>query len=133
MKSRIITPKVGFEDDDGFVAERICFPMRPLSLLENNEFWQRFGDIADTLTKAEKADREYEILVDALASWSVQMPFTRTYKKDSKDFTDTPLDDVDTPDAAVRKFFKEKTVDTEKIAHAAVSRFNAKDTANTVF
>jgi len=130
MKSRIITPKAGFMNDDGIVSERICFPMRSISLLENTEFWAKFADIADTLSKEEKAKAEFDILVDALASWTVEMPFIRTYKGD---MVSDELLVGETPANAVRKYFKECTPDLEKIANAVINAYNNRNGADVVF
>jgi hypothetical protein len=133
MKSRIITPKAGFVNDDGLITERICFPMRSISLLENTEFWARFAEIADTLSKEERARTDFDILVDGLASWTVEMPFVRTFSKvDPTKYTDT-LIEADSPSAAVREYFKEFNVETEKIINAVINAYTNRNSADVVF
>jgi len=127
MKSRIITPKVGFENDKGIVEERICFPMRVITVAEENAWLARYADIADTLTEEQKASQQFDILVDGLAAWCVELPFTR-----NGDGKDVPLK-ADNPANAVRDYFKDRTGEQERVANQAILYYRTKLTPSVVF
>lgn len=97
----------------GYKHELPTFHLRMISMAEENAFNARFVDIADK--DPAKDDKQYQIKVDALADWSVQMP---TRKEDGEDI---PLmNGQPTPAATIKAYFAEKSTDKEWIAEFAI-------------
>lgn len=97
--------------------EKIVLHLKMLSLAEEAEFLKRFADIAD-LGASTKAEKEYQILVDSLADWSVASP-----QKYEKEELVSLFTDESTPADAVHKYFETRTVVKERLANAAVIAF----------
>jgi hypothetical protein len=123
MTPRTIKIGCGFSKSELYI-----FTLRVITLEEETNFLSRFTEIADTEIAAKKAELEYGILRDTLASFSVEPPMLR------KDGKDSPLvEDADNPVDAVQKFFAERTGEKERIANQLVLSFRNQLAPTVVF
>lgn len=123
MSQRVI--KIG----SGYDGQATVFALRTITLAEENTFLNRFEEIADTEDATKKADQQFDILIDALASWSVEMPMIKNGDKKDK----PAVEKADNPADAVRKYFQDKTGEKERIANQVVLNFRAKLSPTVVF
>jgi hypothetical protein len=105
--SEKISFKIGYPRSKEFLT----FHLRMISVAEDAKFLQRFSDLADT---DDRTVKEYEIYVDALAYWSVDMP-----QRQNGTGKDAPLGKGDAA-AAVKEYFTERTPTKEWLADYAI-------------
>lgn len=112
--------------------EEVIFHLRGISVAEENRYTARFADISDLDSVELRAEKEYEILTDSLAIWSEKFP---TIKVDGKELTvgEEGAPSFDTPEAAVRAYFAEKTNDKERTAQQVVIQYRRKLQPEVVF
>lgn len=130
MKSRIITPKVGFRDEHGKITERVCFPMREVSAAEESEFWSGLAAISDA-DKDTKTALQFDLMVETIAGWIAEMPYTEYV-----DITDGDLSrdlSGDGPANAVREYFKDRTMRQERMVNAIITFHSNAQAADVVF
>lgn len=107
----------------GYGGEKITFHLHMISMQEEQRYTQRFADIVEK-DSAVRAEREYFILVDGIASWSIDIPTKKGGKTGDEDVA--LIDDYETPLSpaeTVRKYFEERTGKKERILNQAVAAF----------
>jgi hypothetical protein len=87
-----------------------------ISVAEDTEYQQRFVTIAD-LSPKEKADKEYQIYIEALAAWATEMPTKMNGTKKTE-----PLG-KGTPAEAIKAYFSGRTNAKEWMAVSAINAF----------
>lgn len=121
MNPETISISVGYGND------RPTLHLRMITMAEEQDFLNRYTDIAD-LPPAQKAEKEFQICVDALKAWS-EMP-TKKVEKPGKngqvDIVDVPYVEADSPAEAIEQIFKPRTIKTERMAHLAINSFRVK-------
>jgi hypothetical protein len=111
--SQKISLRVGYE------GESLAFHLRMISMAEEQRYTQRFIDIVDSDPET-KSEKEYQILVDAISNWSVEVPT----KKDVAG-KDEPIAEG-TPSEAIRRYFAERSDEKERILNTAYMSFKAR-------
>lgn len=104
----------------GFKSEKPIFHLRMISVTEEQEYLQRFSDIADN--DVEKADKTYQILVDGLKSFASDFP-QKTEIVEGKETKVLLVEKASSPSDAIAKYFEEKSVVKERIANTAILAF----------
>lgn len=107
--------------NSGFTNKNISLRLRMLTVEEDTAFFSRFNDI--DLKDPSRADKLYQVKVDALAEWSIGMPTYRDPKEKNEDETFKELafeGEFEDAAACVKAFFAERTVETDRIAEGAV-------------
>jgi hypothetical protein len=95
--------------------EPVTFHLRMIGIQEENALRQKmFG-----LTEAEKAEKAYQNNVDMLADLSVKHADGLFKIKESSE-TENVLIQRNSPQEAIREYFKERTVIKERLAEYAV-------------
>lgn len=125
--SRIIN--VGASHDG---KEEIIFHLRAISTAEETRYTNSYAEISDSDSDERRAEKEYEILTGALASWSVAKP---TLKLDGKEVEESSEDALKgkTPAEAVAGYFADKTPEKERTAQQVVVQFRRKLQPKVVF
>lgn len=111
--------------------EEIIFHLRSISVAEENRFTARFADISDMDSLERKAEQEYEIFTDAIASWSESKPTLKGKAGEDTSFPEGAL--VETPAEAVAAYFKESNAEKERTAQAVILTFRRKLQPKVVF
>jgi hypothetical protein len=112
MENEKISFKIGHPRGN----EAITFHLRMISVAEDSKFLQKFIDLADDDAKT---DKEYQIYVDALADWAVEMPM-----RSNGDGKDKPLGKSD-PQVAIKEYFAQRTPKKEWVADYAIRAFRS--------
>ncbi len=122
----------------GYNGKMTVFHLRAISVAEDNRYSARFLEISPSESEERKAELEYDIFVDSLASWSDAAPTQRmlvgqneaggTSNAEVELFPDAP-----TPADAVRQFFAERDPETERLAPAIIGRYRTKLQPEVVF
>ena len=108
--------------------EEIVFHLRSISTAEETRYTNRYAEINDLDSDEKKAEQEYGILTDVIASWSERDP---TLKQAGKGVApDTPYE---TPHAAVMAYFAERTNEKERTAQQVVLQYRRKLQPKVVF
>jgi hypothetical protein len=112
--------------------EEIIFHLRSISVAEENRYTSRYAEINDLDSDEKRADQEYEILTEAIASWSEQNP---TVKRGGKELAadEGSLAGSESPAAAVKAFFAERTNEKERTAQQVVLQYRRKLQPKVVF
>lgn len=106
----------------GYGDSKVIFFMRMVSIAEQDEVEQKFNDISDTDT--EKWQKEFQICRDCLGAFSSEMP--QRLEKEKGEFVRVPLvENAATPTDAIDKFFKERTIENERVVRDAYRLFKA--------
>lgn len=115
-------------------GEEIIFHLREISVAEETRYTSQFGAINDLDSEEKKAEKEYGIITEALASWSEKNP---TIIVGGKDTAESPQPEgytaPATPADAVRAYFAEKTPAKERTAQQVVIRYRNKLQPKVVF
>jgi hypothetical protein len=114
MQQQKISMSVGYD------GEKINFHFRMISLGEEQRYIQRFVDIVDTDFDT-KSEKEYQVLVDAVANWSVEPIEVNGVKSEAL------------PAESVREYFSERTDAKERILNTAYMSFKSKLTPSLSF
>lgn len=122
MNKRII--KIG----SGYEGEITYFPLRVISMLEESNFLERYTEIADTDAKDKRINLEFDLCVDALASWVAEPIFKKEAGKEVPLFPD-----AETAAESVRQFFQDPDSETQRIANQVVLNFRSKLIPTVVF
>lgn len=101
----------------GYPHEKLTLHLRMLTVSEEQALLQRFVDIADK--DPAKEAKAYGVHVDALSSFSVDMP-ARTTIVDGKEQTVPLAEGKKSPADALKDYFEEHTVEKEWIADYAI-------------
>lgn len=109
--------------------EEIIFHLRSISVAEENRYTNRYAEINDLDSDERRAEQEYEILTDALASWSDKAPTIKLAGKEAPVSDPAP----ETPAAAVLAYFAERTNEKERIAQQVVLQYRRKLQPKVVF
>jgi hypothetical protein len=86
----------------GYKSEKPIFHLRMISVMEEQEFFQRFSDIADNDT--EKAEKTYQILVDGLKAFASDFP-QKTEIVEGKETKVLLIEKAVSPSDAIAKYF----------------------------
>lgn len=116
----------------GYNGEVAIFHLRSISVAEDNRYAARFLEIPLKESEERKAELEYNIYVDAIASWSEKAPTTPT-TDDKGNAVEAPIYGDLIPADAVRKFFEERNPETERIAPAIIGNYRKKLQPEIVF
>lgn len=110
-------------------GEEIIFHLRSISVAEETRYTDRYAEISDLDSVELKAQQEYDIIVDALASWSDKAPTIKIAGKEA------PVGETgaETPEAAVRAYFAERTNEKERTAQQVVLQYRRKLQPQVVF
>lgn len=121
--SKAIKIGVGYGDDITF------FHLRHISMSEESKFTSKFnfGD----LPAEERAEKEHETLVDAIASWSTQGP-TKKAVKEGKSIDELIYPEMPSADA-VRKFFSDTEYDAERLVNSLMLTYRSRLQPSVVF
>ncbi len=115
-------------------AEEIIFHLRTISVAEETRYTNRYAEISDLDSVERKAELEYNILTQALASWSEKPP---TIKQEGKEVAApvaaTGEEKATTPEAVVTAYFAERTNEKERTAQQVVLQYRRKLQPNVVF
>lgn len=104
----------------GFGDSKVIFYLRMISVAEEDSISQRFNDIADADT--DKWQKQFEICRDALGEFSTEMP--QQLEKERAEFKHVPLvEKAETPSAAINAFFKQRTIENERVIRDAYALF----------
>lgn len=126
MEQEIITLKIA-----GRGLPAITWHLKMIGVQEDQEYTQRFTQLADQGPQ-KKAEAEYWIYVDALASWSVKMPEVEIAdKKDPQKLKTVPLNESglqniakgDNIFEAVHKLLDTRSASREWVAMTTISAF----------
>lgn len=117
------TINIGASHGDG---NEVIFHLRSISTAEENRYTAQFSDISDVDSFEVRAEKEYGILVDAIASWSEEEPTIKV--KGVVEATSS-----ESPAAGVRAYFEERTNEKERIANQVVLAFRRKLQPDVVF
>lgn len=119
-----VTMSVTYDDS------KILFVLRVISVAEETKYASRFLTIPDSDSDERKAEQEYDIFVDSLATWAKERLMVL-----SPDGTKKPLYFNEEHSAAdsVREFFKDKDPIKERIAPALVGQYRLKLQPDVVF
>ncbi len=98
-------------------GESLTLHLGIISIAQDTEYTQRFTEIADLRAK-EKAEKEYQIYVDALSAWATDMP---TRKNGTG--KDEPLAKSGTPADAIKAYFSDRSNSKEWLAVTAINVF----------
>jgi hypothetical protein len=117
-----ITFKIGFPRSQQYLK----FALRMISVADESAFIQRFVDLADDGSRAEK---HFGIYVDALADWSVEMPMLI-----NAEGKETPVGKKgEDPASAVRSYFADRTTAQEWLADYAIRAYRSQLQPNVSF
>lgn len=109
--------------------EEIIFHLRSISVAEENRYTSRYSEISDLDSDERRAEQEYEILTDSLASWSEKAPTIKLAGKEA------PVGEngSESPAAAVTAYFAERTNEKERTAQQVILQFRRKLQPKVVF
>jgi hypothetical protein len=96
--------------------EALTFHLGVISVADDTEYMQRFVDLAD-LDPKKKAAAEFDVYVDAIAAWSVEMP---TKKNGSG--KDEPLG-KGSPSEAIKAYFSDRSNSKQWLAVTTINAF----------
>lgn len=114
----------------GFGDSKVIFHLRMISVAEEDAVQQKFNDIADSDT--EKWQKQFEICRDALGEFSIEMP--QRLEKEKAEFKRVPLvEKAETPQAAIDQFFKERTIENERVVRDAYWLFKSQLASDSRF
>lgn len=110
--------------------EEIIFHLRSISVAEENRYTTRYTELSDLDSNEKKAEDEYNILAESLASWSEAAP---TIKVSGKEVEPPDNFGSESPAAAVTAYFAERTNEKERIAQQVVLQYRRKLQPKVVF
>lgn len=106
----------------GYGESKVIFYLRMISVAEESELTDRFTAIADA--DFEKWQKQFDVCKNALGEFSEQMP--ERLEKEKGEFKKVPLVDIaETPTAAIDQFFKERTIENERVIRDAYWLFKS--------
>lgn len=115
MNPRIIDTKYEGKTSTGEKAE-LHVPMRELWSTEISDFYNRGAENADKPIEERKV-LQYQILLDAAASWAASVPFIKVGDNE------TCIDEADTlPADTIREYFKEPTPKNDWILNSLINQ-----------
>ncbi len=106
-----MTPRT-FSITAGYKPNMTTFYLRMITVVEENQFLERFSDISDAMNDIQRSEHEYEAMVDALKSWSVKAPTVKGQEESS-----------DPPAEAIEKLFGEHAAENHRIVNAVLARY----------
>jgi hypothetical protein len=123
------------------------FHLRAITLAEDTRYANRFLEIPQNATEESRTQHEYDIFVDALASWSTEGPTTRVIEKkfvaaDGEDeATEQEVEEEKalfpelsaSPAEAVKHFFEKRDAQTERIAQALMGAYRNRQKPSVIF
>lgn len=104
--------EIGFE-------KKVVFYPRMISQAEEDAITRRLRDVADE--EVDRYQNEFEICREALGEYSAAMPMR--YEEVKGELVKVPLTDAETPAQAVADYFKERTIENERIIRDAYYLF----------
>lgn len=121
------TYNIGASHDGG---EEIIFHLRGISVAEETRYTNQYAEISDLDSDEKKAEKEYAILTDSLATWSEKAP---TVKQNGVESGPTVVEKPLTPGDAVRLYFADRTPEKERTAQQVVLQYRRKLQPRVVF
>lgn len=116
--------------ETGYGDSRVIFHLRMISVAEEDSVQQKFNDISDSDT--DKWQKQFEICRDALGEFSTEMP--QRLERVKGEFTRVPLvEKAETPTAAIDAFFKERTIENERVIRDAYWLFKSQLASDSRF
>jgi hypothetical protein len=117
MKPNNLKPiKIGYGDD------KVIFYLRMISLAEEEDYNAKFNDITDSDT--EKYQKTFDILKEALAEFSTQIP--DKLEKVKGEFVKLPLiEKAESPLQAINEYFGQRTIENERVIRGAYNVFKS--------
>lgn len=116
--------------------EEIIFHLRSISVAEEARYTNRYAEISDLDSDEKKAEQEYAILTDSLASWAEKAPTIKNAGVESDSSVEKVLAEGEvakTPADVVREYFSKRTPEKERTAQQVVLQYRRKLQPKVVF